>query len=259
MRLSDIPTKLQKIWASAAGGGTIHGIPTNSQIGVSDGAASLTDGFVPLNAVPRSSGGVPPDIKDFNGILNMLSAWTVWLQNGGAIRYDAGYVASNGGYPLGSILQSSVTIGLQFASTADNNMTDPDSGGAADWVTLGVHAASQDDVNNGAGAGFVSPTELHGTPRVLDIRGYVVRSDGLIEQWGQDVTGNGYGRSPNWATIAYPIPFPNTMLNISATSRDPNWSADDGNAISCQAIDNASFRMTCDDAPRTAWWRAIGF
>jgi hypothetical protein len=257
MRLSDMPAKLQKIWASAATSATVRVVPANSQIGITDGAASLADGFVPLNATPRSTGGVPPDIKDFNGILQALSAWTVWLQNGGAIRYDPAYVASNGGYPLGSILQSSATLGREYVSTAENNGTDPDGSGTANWLTLGSLPATQANVNSGAGNGYVTPALLYGTPRSFTVNGYVQRADGILEQWGQAYSGA--GDATPYATVPFNIPFPNACIHVMASGAEAYVGAADGNEIGARFVNNAQFQIYSDDQRRLANWHALGF
>lgn len=135
MQLSDQPLKLPIPFGNNAGGSFIRPIPVNSQIGVVDGAASLHDGFVPLNATPIASGGVPPDIKDMNGILFEVSAWSRWQAAGGAAYFDGTFAGLIGGYPKGAVLQSAVTVGVLFVNTTDNNSTNPDAGGAG-WTTL---------------------------------------------------------------------------------------------------------------------------
>jgi hypothetical protein len=130
---SSIPPKFPLVWGSSAGSSYIRSIPQNSQIGVQNCAASLTDGFPPLTFVPASAGGCPPFGADFNGILKQLSQWNQWNQAGGPVFYDSGFAASIGGYPSGAILSSSVVPGYQWMSTADNNSSNPDTGGA-NWV-----------------------------------------------------------------------------------------------------------------------------
>lgn len=136
MRLTDIPSKFPIPFAADAGGGYIRAIPTASQIGITDGAASLHDGFPPLTFLPIESGGKAPAGKDMNGILFEISAWSQWQQAGGPIYYDADFATAIGGYPSGAVIMSSVTAGLLWYSTADNNATNPDSGGAANWTSL---------------------------------------------------------------------------------------------------------------------------
>jgi hypothetical protein len=120
-------------WGNSASGAYIRSIPTLSQATTSPGAASLTDGFPPVCAVPVAAGGVPPFMQDFNGILNRVTAWQQWYQAGGAITYDAAFQAQIGGYPLGSTVASITTSGRLWRSVVENNTTNPDSGGAG-WV-----------------------------------------------------------------------------------------------------------------------------
>lgn len=137
MQASDIPAKFTIPFANGAGGGFIRPIPTASQIGVHDGYASLTDGFVPLNFLPVSSGGVPPFGQDFNGLLFQTTAWSRWMCAGGTVLYDGAFSSAVGGYPKGSVLRSALYPNVLYQSTADNNTTDPDATTAANWVLVG--------------------------------------------------------------------------------------------------------------------------
>ena len=130
---SSIPPKFPLVWGSSAGSAYIRSIPQNSQIGITNCAASLTDGFPPLTFVPAAAGGCPPFGADFNGILRQLSQWNQWQSAGGPVFYDSGFASSIGGYPKAAILMSSVTPGTLWMSTADNNTTNPDTGGS-NWV-----------------------------------------------------------------------------------------------------------------------------
>ena len=94
---TSVPTKNTIPWGNSAGGGFIRAIPTPSQIGIQDGAASFADGFPPLNFAPVASGGVPPFGQDMNGILNQITAWTRWQAAGGPIRYDVSFAVAVGG------------------------------------------------------------------------------------------------------------------------------------------------------------------
>lgn len=158
---SDIPLKLPIPFASSAGGGYIRPIPEASQIGITDGAASLTDGFVPLNATPIGAGGVPPSIQDMNGILYEISGWSRWQAAGGPVYFDAAFAADIGGYPKGACLQSTVTDGVFWISTANGNTTDPDGGSAANWKRALPLPASGAETQAGSDATkFVTPAGL---------------------------------------------------------------------------------------------------
>ena len=137
MDASSIPTKFPIPFANSSGAGYIRQVPTASQIGIQNGAASLTDGFPPLNFLATGSGGVPPFGQDHNGILNQATAWLRWMQaGGGIIPYDATFQTAISGYPNGALVASTTTAGLVWRSTADNNTTDPDTGGAG-WAAFG--------------------------------------------------------------------------------------------------------------------------
>lgn len=131
MQVSNAPSKSAVPFADS---GTKNTIPVASQIGVTPGAASFTDGFPPLTMTPLAAGGVPPYGADFNGILNFLSAAVRWAQAGASYPYDAAFAAAIGGYPKGAVLWNATATGLWF-NLADNNTSNPDSGGS-NWLAL---------------------------------------------------------------------------------------------------------------------------
>lgn len=134
MLASQIPAKFPIPWANAASAPYIRTIPTASQIGIQNGAASLTDGFPPDTFVQSSAGGVPPFGQDFNGILNEVTAWIRWATAGGfPTVYDSAFSSSIGGYPQGALLQQVASPQGFWVSSVDNNMSDPDTGGA-NWI-----------------------------------------------------------------------------------------------------------------------------
>ncbi len=152
MQFSDIPTyKFPKPFAASAGGSYINTIPSASQIGITDGAASLTDGFPPLTFIPIGSGGVPPRGQDFNGILQEITAWTKWQNAGALVPYDGTFSTAIGGYPRGSLL-TSTTAGTIWLSLVDNNTVDPDAGASVNWVALPTTTTVQSNVYNFANA-----------------------------------------------------------------------------------------------------------
>ncbi|MBB5442949.1 MULTISPECIES: hypothetical protein [unclassified Paraburkholderia] len=114
-------------------------IPEASQAGVTPGAASFNDGFPPVTMQPKTQGGVPPDGKDFNGILYDLSQTVRWVQAGGQFVYSAPFATDPNvsGYPQGAVLVRADYSGFWF-NEADNNTTNPDAtdGSARSWVSL---------------------------------------------------------------------------------------------------------------------------
>ncbi len=98
-------------------------------------AASIDLGWPPDTGTPIGAGGSPPDIRDENGIMNQVSAWTRWYEAGGPLYYDSTFSAAIGGYPKQAMLANASTPGAFWISTVDDNVTDPDTGGAG-WVPL---------------------------------------------------------------------------------------------------------------------------
>lgn len=133
MQSSSIPTRVPLPFASS---GSKNAIPTASQIGITDGAASLTDGFPPLTFVPIAAGGIGPDGMDVNGILNLLSANTQWANAGAMYPYDSTFSTAIGGYPQGAILSRADATGY-WISLAENNTLNPDTDISGVWFPVG--------------------------------------------------------------------------------------------------------------------------
>lgn len=132
MLASSIPSKIQLPFANT---GTKNTIPVPSQISITPGAASYTDGFPPLTFTPLASGGIPPDGADMNGVLNAITAVQQWQSAGGNFKYDSAFSTAIGGYPAGSVLISSDGF-TQWLNLSDNNTTDPDGGSSANWAPI---------------------------------------------------------------------------------------------------------------------------
>jgi hypothetical protein len=268
MQASDIPLKLPIAFAQSAGGAYKHAIPVTSQIGITDGAASLTDGFVPLNATPIGAGGVPPSIQDMNGILFEISAWVRWAGASGPVFFDGAFSTAVGGYPRGATLQSASTPGLTFISLADNNTTNPD-GGDPSWQRIGVQEASPAEVAaQTRGDVYVSPRRLSGIPRLAASsygpNGYRVWSDGYVEQWG---TVNVSVGSEITIPATFPIPFPtacdNVVANVAVNA--PTTSADAWTQIVRSSISTTGFSCQVQHSSAPTFppingfnWRASG-
>lgn len=159
MQDSDIPTKISVPFGKNAGGGFIRTVPVASQIGVNAGFASFNDGFVPLNFTAIGAGGIPPFGQDMNGIFNAITKWTNWYNAGGPIFWDSAFSTAVGGYPKGAVV-SSTTFGQFWMSTTENNVTNPNSGGAG-WVQVGqpqYYSADLGIVNTYSGNFPAQPT-----------------------------------------------------------------------------------------------------
>lgn len=130
MRAVDLPTRIQLPFADGAGPTYIRTVPVPSQIGVTPGAASYTDGFPPLNFQALALGGIPPAGQDFNGVLHDISGWARWLASGGPIDWSSTFATAIGGYPIRAIAQHG---GIIWISDIDNNASEP---GVANWTDL---------------------------------------------------------------------------------------------------------------------------
>lgn len=171
MQTTDQPSLIQLPFA-ASGGRSV--IPVPSQIGITDGAASWTDGFPPLTRTPKSSGGKAPNGLDMNGVLYAISANMRWWNAGGNPKRSSAFQAAVGGYPSGAILQSSDNVGW-WRCTADNNPTDPEAGGAG-WEPIqgyGVQPVTMTGSN-------VTLTPLQALRRQIVITGALVANVNLI-------------------------------------------------------------------------------
>lgn len=162
MLKSSIPAKFNIPFANAAGASYIETIPEASQIGITDGRASLTDGFPPLNFTPAGSGGVPPKGQDFNGILKQITQWNQWQQAGGAVPYDSAFQTAIGGYPINAVVASATTDGKLWMSTIDGNTANPDTGGAG-WIIYfnGLGGGNYQPVVNLSGASTLAATTVN--------------------------------------------------------------------------------------------------
>lgn len=85
--------------------------------------ASLEQGFPPITMQPKSSGGTPPDGKDFNGLGYLLSQFYFFVQNGGSYTFNTDVSAKIGGYPKGSRLWYTSETGdvMLLESAVDDN------------------------------------------------------------------------------------------------------------------------------------------
>lgn len=224
MQASNAPTKSAVPFAAS---GTKNTIPEASQIGVTPGAASFTDGFPPLTMTPLAAGGVPPYGADFNGILNFLSAAVRWGQTGAGYIYDAAFSTAIGGYPKGAMLKQAGALSGYWLNLVDNNTTNPDTGGA-NWVGLpaGIASTAQAQALTDD-ATALTPKKLadafKGANQSLLSNGFQKLPGGLSLQWCT-VSGSVGGT----AVATFPFAFPNAALHAMPfyiAGSDPGTSA----------------------------------
>lgn len=236
MQASNAPSKSAVPFANS---GAKNTIPVASQIGVTPGLASFTDGFPPLTMTPLAAGGVPPYGQDFNGILNFLSSATRWAQAGAGYSYDAAFSTAVGGYPKGSTLVMATGNGY-WMSTVENNTSNPDTGGAG-WIALpaGIASAAQAQAQTENTLALTSlrlADAFKGGNQALGADGRQNLPGGLKWQWGAisitSVSGSG-----SVATVAFNQAY-TTWRRVILTERS------NATAIQYKAYDNDATLLT---------------
>ena len=132
---SNNPPKILTPFANSAGASYIRTVPVPSQIGITNGAASFTDGFPPVCFIPQAAGGYPPDGRDVNYVLQLLSKDAQWNNAGGYYAYDSSFSTAIGGYPKGAVLARADSTGF-LLSTADNNTLTPETDTTGAWFPI---------------------------------------------------------------------------------------------------------------------------
>lgn len=66
--------------------------------------ASMAEGFPAVTMTPTALGGTPPDGRDLNGILNLVSQFYFQFQNGFQATFNQSVSDAIGGYPQGAVL-----------------------------------------------------------------------------------------------------------------------------------------------------------
>lgn len=134
MQIADIPQKMPVFWASEVTAPYVREIPTAPP--AQAGAASFESGFPAPNFTPVAAGGIPPYGADMNGIIQQTTKWLRWVQGGGSVGfYDSIFSAAVGGYPQSAMLQAAAAPGNFWISLIDNNLSNPDTGGA-NWLAF---------------------------------------------------------------------------------------------------------------------------
>lgn len=83
-----------------------------------NGRASWKTGFPTENTVPVSSGGVPANYQDFQGVLYTLSEFACYQQAGGMFTWDATIDYQNGARVLGSDGKAYIATGKNGPATS---------------------------------------------------------------------------------------------------------------------------------------------
>lgn len=174
--------------ASPTPGGKTNPFPVPSQIGVTNGAASYTDGFPQNTMKPIASGGTWPFGEDMNGILFAITSNLASIWGGQLYQFNATWAADNSGYAAGAVIQQANNPLGFWVNLVSGNTNNPDTGGSG-W-TSAVIGWQRTAAEISAG---VTPTNY--SYQALDVRRY-----------GADPTGT------NDSTTAF-----NNLLSVLAT------------------------------------------
>ena len=243
MLASSVPAKIPEPWAkNASGTPSLVTNPMPDTVSSGTGLGSWQLGWQAINDIPAPSGGIPPFMRDFNGVLFPVSGWAQWFSMGGPVVWDSTFSSTIGGYPKGALVQSAVTFGTFWLCTAENNMTNPDASGAG-WINY---------LNRGSS---------------LTANGYRTNTDGSIDQWGTSAAIPTGGSSTANITITFPIPFPNACFvcqGVGDRGANGSWGVMNI-CTTAQSQTNATFH--CDSANPSEYitntvhvvWRAVGW
>ena len=113
------PKLLSKPWADT---GLKNNIPDGRGENIPPESATYEDGFPQITMTPIAMGGKAPSGKDMNGILNELSAHTVFQNQGGIYKFDPAFAEKIGGYSKGATLINDAFTQV-FLSLVDRNKT----------------------------------------------------------------------------------------------------------------------------------------
>lgn len=163
---------LPQPFANNAGAPFKNTIPNTS---VDTGLATWNLGFPPLTMQDEVSGGKPPLGQDFNGILNALSTHVFAQQAGQLYRYSSDVSTAIGGYPVGTMLESSDGVTVWFNTVAANT-SDPDANGAG-WVPMFNYGYT---TKAGLTGGTVTLTRLEARRGVIVLTGTLVANLAVV-------------------------------------------------------------------------------
>lgn len=112
-------------------------------IGQNPQNATQDEGFPEITQIPIGSGGIPPERKDFNGILNLYGQHVVHLNKGLPYEFSAAFATAIGGYPMHARIM--LDNGDMVRNVIANNINNPNSNmdGWESIETITVNSVSE--------------------------------------------------------------------------------------------------------------------
>ena len=165
----------------AAGDSAKVEIPATSS---NPGRFSLTLGSPPLTGQPPETGGVPPQLEDFNGAMNQIARIAWWFMGGGPFPYDATWATDSNvnGYANGAQIPTADGQG-RWLSVADNNTANPDTVGT-NWVPGYAYGTLS---LTGQTGGTVTLTPAQAIKRTMSIAGTLTSAlTVIVPAWLQE-------------------------------------------------------------------------
>ena len=230
MDSTQLPAKFPIAFASAASPAYIQQVPTVYNAAI-PGSFGLDVGSPPETFLAPGAGGTPPLGEYFNGLMNQVTACLRWIQAGGVFQYDAAFQTAIGGYFKGAIVKNAAGTGF-WTSTVENNLTNPDAGGAG-WVVLQPNTYPWSAITGAPS--FVQHSEF--SSQIVGPNGYQDTPDGFRRQW-MEISVPSAGNT--LVNVSYPIGFPATSYKPRATIYDPTLNTGSAsNFIAASVISNS--------------------
>ncbi len=148
---------------------------------VSSGRASWDTGFPLENTIPVSSGGIPANYNDFQGVLHDLSEHTCFQQTGGLYLWS-----SSIDYPVGAVVQGSDN-GIYRALTKNGPNTvvaNPVTDSSGKWTSFVMT-----DGNQTISGGLTVTSGISGTATDASSLGGIAASGYVTTSGAQAITG----------------------------------------------------------------------
>ena len=160
-----------------ANSGTKNTIPTPA---TGTGKASFTEGFPAVTMMPITAGGIPPEGKDFNGILFDITSHTIWVNAGGQYQFDATLSTAIGGYPAGMVLQSNDGLAAYVSAVANNTTDFNSTPSSIGTLWLPYSGASFSNISIATTGGTTTLTAIQAAAKLITVTGTLTSNATLV-------------------------------------------------------------------------------